>query len=76
MASITPWVVHIKIKKTDNNQSEMVHKFPSTIVAKTVYHFLHGGIYGAAFGLVRDLIDYLHCLKWEHALILHGCIIS
>jgi hypothetical protein len=28
------------------------YKSPTTIVAETVYHFLRGGIYGAAFGLV------------------------
>lgn len=28
------------------------YKNPSTIVAESVYHFLRGGIYGAAFGLV------------------------
>jgi hypothetical protein len=30
------------------------YKSPSTIVAETVYHFLRGGIYGAAFGLVSS----------------------
>lgn len=29
------------------------YKTPSTIVSETVYHFLRGGMYGAAFGLVR-----------------------
>jgi len=29
------------------------YQSPSTIVAETVYHFLRGSIYGAAFGLVR-----------------------
>lgn len=28
------------------------YKSPKTIVAETVYHFIRGGIYGAAFGLV------------------------
>jgi hypothetical protein len=28
------------------------YKSPTTIVAETVYHFIRGGIYGAAFGLV------------------------
>eukprot|EP00934_Nitzschia_sp_Nitz4_P000937 Nitzschia sp. Nitz4//scaffold96_size78090//20687//21285//NITZ4_005488-RA/size78090-augustus-gene-0.12-mRNA-1//-1//CDS//3329560555//937//frame0 len=28
------------------------YKSPSSIVAETVYHFLRGGLYGAAFGLV------------------------
>ena len=28
------------------------YKTPSTIVTETVYHFLRGGIYGAAYGLV------------------------
>jgi hypothetical protein len=52
------------------------YKSPSTIVAETVYHFLRGGIYGAAFGLVRDSIDYLDCLKSGHALTLCERIIS
>jgi hypothetical protein len=30
------------------------YKSPTTVVAETVYHFLRGGMYGAAFGLVRD----------------------
>ncbi len=29
------------------------YKSPKTIVAETVYHFFRGGLYGAAFGLVR-----------------------
>lgn len=28
------------------------YKNPSTIVSESVYHFIRGGIYGAAFGLV------------------------
>ena len=28
------------------------YKSPTTIMAETVYHFIRGGIYGAAFGLV------------------------
>ena len=28
------------------------YQTPSTIISETVYHFLRGGIYGAAFGLV------------------------
>ena len=29
------------------------YKTPSTIISETVYHFLRGSIYGAAYGLVR-----------------------
>ena len=35
---------------TDNYVS---YQSPSTIIAETVYHFLRGSLYGAAFGLVR-----------------------
>jgi len=36
---------------TDNYVS---YQSPSTIIAETVYHFLRGSMYGAAFGLVRQ----------------------
>ena len=43
---------------TDNYVS---YQSPSTIIAETVYHFLRGSIYGAAFGLVRQANgSYLH----------------
>lgn len=32
------------------------YKSPKTVVAETVYHFLRGGLYGAAFGLVSTFI--------------------
>ena len=39
------------------------YKSPKTIMAETVYHFLRGGLYGAAFGMVcvmtcEKLIQY------------------
>jgi hypothetical protein len=35
------------------------YKTPSTIAAETVYHFLRGGIYGAAFGLVSEQLHLM-----------------
>ena len=34
------------------NDEYATYKTPSTIVSETVYHFLRGGVYGAAYGLV------------------------
>jgi len=42
----------------DDNQYEYVsYKSPKTIIAETVYHFLRGGLYGAAFGMVTPFYE-------------------
>ena len=44
------------------------YKTPSTIISETVYHFLRGSIYGAAYGLVRKI----HSLSLSFCA---GCVI-
>ena len=47
------------------------YQSPSTIIAETVYHFLRGSIYGAAFGLVRQADgSYLHSFVLNSLLLI------
>jgi len=41
----------------DNGYEYVSYKSPKTIMAETVYHFLRGGLYGAAFGMVTPFYE-------------------
>ena len=43
---------YVCVEATTMGDEYVSYKSPTTIVAETVYHFLRGGMYGAAFGLV------------------------
>jgi len=49
---------------TNMSDEYVAYKTPATVVSETVYHFLRGSIYGAAFGLVRIRHRLLPGITW------------